>query len=245
MWNNIVGKHIKRTNRNLLIVNILVLIGGVWILLPWLISALSSGADAWGWIMLIVLIAIVSITTWNFIKFAQRNRNPEMHPVAVSLMRWDPCLENTISSIEEAVSHTVFQTKSIVITPYWILIPTLFGLHIFHPMEIAWAYCKKTTHVLNFILPIWVSHQLVIYFGQIINLSTKEVQSNKPALRVTMNIVTKSMEFGCNETDATKILNAIYHTAKPVLIGFKRDWKNEWEANSTHMFASIKGLDKP
>jgi hypothetical protein len=237
MWRNFIGDHIRRTNRNLLITNIIVLLGAALWLIPIIVILFNMGIlifDVFGWLSLIALLTIVSITIWNFHKVVIRSKDFGLHPIASSLKRWGSNLELTVSAIEEAVPQAILKTKSIIIIPPWILLINIFGLDIVHADEVVWAYIRVTAYVRNFI-PTGESCSLVLRIGQFQNIRNFDIKSPRRGKNFQADIKAKILETGCQESDISTIIETVQRVASPLLLGYEKERENEWNKNSLGM----------
>lgn len=135
-----IGKHIKRTNRNLLLTNIAIIVG---IFLLWVNNAFS---EAGYWILLILGLFILAC--WNIIRFWKRNKNPSLHPISIALSKIGP-LEKIAELINEESKAPKVEVKPVVITNSWLFKPSFYGLEMILLAELAWVYSKVTTHYTN------------------------------------------------------------------------------------------------
>jgi len=138
--NDFIRKHVKRTNRNLLLTNIGIIIG---ILLLWVNNAFSEP----GYWKLIIL-GLFILACWNIVKFWKRNKNQTSHPINIALLKFGPP-EKIASIINEEVKTPKVEVKPVIITSSWLFKPSFFGLEMILLGELAWVYNKVTTNYTN------------------------------------------------------------------------------------------------
>ena len=136
-----IGKHIKRTKRNLLLINIPIV---VVIFLLWVNNAFSEDPVYWKLIMLGLFI----LACRNIVLFWKRNKNPSLHPINKRISRFGP-LKDLVAILNKEVIETKSSLGKVIITESWLLKPSFFDLEIVHLGELAWAYNNVTTHYTN------------------------------------------------------------------------------------------------
>ncbi len=178
LGDNFISKQIKRTNRNLLLVNIASLI---CIILMWLNNAFY-GAGYWG----LVIFAGVALNIWNIVKAWKRNRNPARHPISCTLTKFGPAPQ-LARAINEEIKASDLYIKPLIITESWLFKPTFFGMEINLLAELAWVHKKVTQHYTYFI-PTNKSFEVIIFTreGKSIDMSCSETDSDR-LMQAVMN----------------------------------------------------------
>ena len=104
---NFIGKEIKRTNRNLLLVNISVIAGIIFL---WWNNAFSE-FGYWG----LGIFGLIIFSGWNIIKVFRRKKKPSLHPINIALSRFGPP-EKVASIINEEARVPKTEVKPIIVT---------------------------------------------------------------------------------------------------------------------------------
>jgi hypothetical protein len=151
--NDFIGKHVKRTNRNLLLTNIGIIIV---ILLLWANNAFSEP----GYWRLIIL-GLFILACRNIVLFWKRNRNPYAHPTIIALSKIGPP-EKIAAMINEETKAPKLEVKSFIITNSWLLKSSIYGLEPILLGELVWVHSKVTSHY-TYGVPSGKSYSVCIY----------------------------------------------------------------------------------
>jgi hypothetical protein len=165
-----IGKHVKRTSRNLLLTNLVIIVGIIWL---WLANAFY-GAGLWG----LAIFGLFALGCWNIVKFWKRKKKPSSHPIITALSRIGPPQE-IAALINEEVKKSKLFIKPIIITESWLLRPSIYGLEMLLLGELVWVHKKVTQHYTYFI-PTNKSFEVAIYKrdGKSIEVSCSEQDSD-------------------------------------------------------------------
>lgn len=137
---NFIEKHIKRTNRNLLLTNLGIIIG---IFLLWINSAFS---EAGYWVL--VILGLFLLACWNIVKLWKRKKNLLLHPINIALSRFGPP-EKIANIINVEAKAPKVEVKPVIISSSWLFKPSFYGLEMILLAELAWVYNKVTTNYTN------------------------------------------------------------------------------------------------
>lgn len=130
---------IRRCNRNLLLVNGLVLL---------FILFIGYSAN-WSIRDYPPLILITALVLWNLAKVVKRQMNHGSHPIYKKIHNYG-MPQQVVSEINQELStNDIFHVNSITISPSWLLNERLFSLDIARLSEIIWAYNIKTDYFLR------------------------------------------------------------------------------------------------
>lgn len=153
LGDNFINKHIKRTNRNLLLTNIGIIVGIIWM---WLAGGME-GSGYWG----LVWFGLFVFSCWNIVRFWKRKTKPLRHPINVALAKVGPP-EKIADLINEEVKASRLNIKPIIMTESWLLKPSTYGLETILLGELAWVHLKVTQKSVNFI-PTGKDYSVVIF----------------------------------------------------------------------------------
>jgi hypothetical protein len=241
MWDNIIGKHIRRCNRNLLIVTSVGILG--WLL----VFCFLVIGDCLNWEITLVFLLGSLFAVYNFYKVAKRRANPGIHPIVLSLKRFgiEPldvvtAIESEAALMSEINLGETSQRTSIQITPTWLLIPRTFGLDIFRLSELTWAYVKVTTYRLNFVIPVGKSHVAVLCFYKTTVMPMNPAKVFSESLQLNYRFFPKRLEISGNEKEIRRLLEKIWIRAPWVFIGFDRELEQLWKYNPSAVFLAAQ-----
>lgn len=174
---NFIKKHIKRTNRNLLLTNIAIIIG---IFLLWLNNAFSE-AGYWK----LIILGLFILACRNIVLFWKRNKNPSLHPIITALSKIGPP-EKVAAMINEESKAPKLEVKSFIITNSWLLKSSIYGLEPILLGELAWVHSKVTSHY-TYGVPSGKSYSVCIYKrdGKSFEVACDELASSMLIGRVT------------------------------------------------------------
>jgi hypothetical protein len=144
MWENFIGRQIRRCNRNLLITNLLLLGAAITY------ASMIDYVGDWWW-ALAIDVPLLLLATWNLSKWKKRAWDYTCHPICKRLARFGT-LEQVIQEIEAAIlMNPVEKIAGVRLFGPWLFKPRFFGLTCFHVPDIVWVYKKVTQHSINFI----------------------------------------------------------------------------------------------
>lgn len=182
MEKDFINSEINRTNRNLFILNLSLLIGIVLLVFinlnyyyniafPNLRSALDPfllvidyyrESELIGFVILIVvLLSLLSL--WNLHKWNLRNSDISLHPIYTKIASYGSFMD-IARQINSEVRNPLWvnQTKSDYLINSWFLQSTKFNLRVIRLTDVMWAYRKNNSYSVNFI-PISKVHDIAIF----------------------------------------------------------------------------------
>lgn len=166
-----IEKQIKRTNRNLLLTNVSILVG---IVVLWLNNAFQ-GAGYWT----LAIFGLIALACWNLVKVSKRKKNPSLHPINAVLGRIGSP-QQIAQTINEEVKVSNFEFKNAIVTQSWLLMPSMYGLEITALENLAWVH-KKITRQSTFGIPTSKEIAVVAYKrdGQPLEMACDEEDSDR------------------------------------------------------------------
>lgn len=206
---NFIQKHIDRTNRNLLLTNLIVIAGAIYLGVAILSEKESEGA--WVWLL---IIGLGALGVWNIIKVQKRKKQPLLHPIRISLAKIGPQKE-VEGLINKEVQASKLSRDSIVLTDSWLIKTSMYGVDISLLGELAWIYRKVTQRSVNFV-PVGKEYSVVIC-----KRDGKEV------------------EISCGEQDSTRIQEVIMKSAPWVIGGFSDELKALWSSKRSEFLVAV------
>jgi hypothetical protein len=153
LGDNFIEKHIKRTNRNLLITNV-----GSILFIIWLWRA--NCFDGFGYWALVIC-GVIILNIWNIIKVWKRSKDITSHHINICLARLGSP-QKISSIINEEVKKPKVLLNSIIITESWLIRPTFYGLELSLLAELAWIHTKVTSNYTNGVYT-GKSYSVIIY----------------------------------------------------------------------------------
>jgi hypothetical protein len=129
MWNNFIGAQIERTNRNLFIANVSILIA--WI-----------AVSFWHWPLGVLGLPLLVLSLWNLRKWMNRRSAIERHPLVKQLALYGE--PSQIASQIEQSGHECLNIGGVILQGGWIVRPGLFSVPLIHEDELV-CICTKTT----------------------------------------------------------------------------------------------------
>jgi hypothetical protein len=147
-------KEISRCNRNLFILNTVIIIfaGGI-------VSWFFNSFEIFGKIILFIL--LFSFPIYNYFKLYKRIENYKNHPIYLHLNRFED-VPKTIERINKDLKSIILRERKFTLTPHWLIIQGLFSLEVIHSSEICWIYLKQTERSVNFI-PTGTDYHVMIH----------------------------------------------------------------------------------
>jgi len=217
MTNSFVMGHIKRADRNLLI--LYVTIFTVCSLITALIYDISGLSTAFYVSLSITLIVIVICTA----AYINRVSNLERRPTFKTLAKFGNFDDIRTQIDTEAVSNKSASKAKLLFTQHWILHPYWSGLHVIHRPTLVWVYAKDlaTRHYVNCI-PTGTTHtySVLIHYLDFTTVSSLEINT-------------------ANQAAANDLLEYIFKYAPWIVIGYTPKIANLWKANAAEMIAFV------
>lgn len=164
----IIAENISRSNRNLFIANLVMIITVIFLavkLFPNLFVSMMVPSNNFripDCAIVSVEVILASLGIWNIKKALQRNANPEKHPIISSLAKFGAADQIACLINREVWQNSKRIGRSITISPSWIIEKRLFGAKFISLREIIWIYNKVTQHYTNFI-PSGKSYSVVFW----------------------------------------------------------------------------------
>jgi hypothetical protein len=140
-----VEKEGRRANRNLLIINVVLLVGAVLIFV--LVPNIDYRSDYVG---IGFGVVVVLITGWNCLKAMRRNSEIQTTPVWRHAAVYGD-VDQLAAQIEQDQLAGKTKYGKLVLTPAWAIRRSLFNTWVSPLADLAWAYKKVTKHYTNFI----------------------------------------------------------------------------------------------
>lgn len=232
IWGYFIGKHIKRTNRNIILSNIGILLCALWVVFYNLfISATNiriynftfpvpswnkflENITVWG-IAVVTLICIFAIR--NIIIGFNRSLDYTKHPIAISLAKIGPPLEisNIINKEINTPNSKTYRAYRMTIIPFCLLHEKMFGLDIIWIKDIVWIFKSVTTHKTNFVVT-GKSYAIVIHLAS-----------------------GKKKEFTYGEVIGDKIIGTIIGFAPWIIVGYSDELMHAWNAERSTFINSV------
>ncbi|HEV2961977.1 MAG TPA: DUF6709 family protein [Candidatus Angelobacter sp.] len=165
----------RRANRNLLVINGLVVAGGV-ALAAANIKDIDFSRDFWS-VLFVSLLFLLAL--WNCIKGIRRLSELQTTPVWKHLAVYGS-VEQLSMEIEQQRLGPKNKYKTLEVTSSWLINRNLFSTWVSPVGDLAWVYKKVTKHSVNFI-PTGKSYQIIIYgrHRQRIEVSMSEKKVNE------------------------------------------------------------------
>lgn len=235
---------ILRTNRNLLVANIFILICGIAFLSGIIyaiyesieINTFGGGMGIFFGVIIILVMIMPTVAISNIVKAIKRFQNSERHPLLESLSRFSGSAQNHINSIEKEMQNAIYSRKNIIITKTWMILPTFFGINIFHNSEVVWVYPKKLTYF-ALIIPTFIEYSVIIRIGQLFKSNQKLGDSNKST---SPKIIRSQFEVKCKKQDTEQIMPSIQQMNSPVLLGNSLEYEKLWKKNPLGLYFAVK-----
>src|SRR5215472_112643 len=145
--------------------------------LPVMLDARNFRAQ--GYWTIAICVPILGLAGWNLRKYYARVRNPNTHPIIVTLGRFGS-VPRLAMEIEGELRGQTEALGTARVTPSWIFISHTFGLLICRIPEIVWAYAKVTRHCKYFI-PTGASYAAIIFGrdGRPIQVDGSHMETNR------------------------------------------------------------------
>lgn len=208
---NFIGKQIKRCNRNLLIVNVALILTIAWAFF----TNCFYGLGIW-FGLIITAISILAIA--NIIKAMRRNSNSAIHPINKELSRFGP-VQKVVESINKEIKEDKnnLSLDNSIITSSWLLRPSFFAMNIFLLGELVWIHQRITTN------------------------STYGIETGKDYAVAIYNRHGKHLEFKSREHNANSIMGVISSRAPWVIAGYSDELMKLWESNRNAFITLVDG----
>ncbi len=215
---SMVDYQIRRTNRNLLIVNIALVLPVLCFAFLFLETIpYRGGADLiMAVIFLFFLSLLLIVPVWNIRKYIKRAKMPAVHPIHHSLSGYGE-LNTVIMDIDNEfrLESNLIRLPKCTLTTSWLLVPRMFTVNFVRLSDIIWIYKHHMQYSINFI-PASVAYKSILvtrYGGQ--------------------------LEIAESETRVNKTLNTIYESAPWVQIGYSEELKRLREENLKQFILAI------
>jgi hypothetical protein len=150
-----VEREARRANRNLLITNLVFLVGAI------LVFALNTDIDYRSdYIPIAIGVGILLLAGWNCIKAMRRYSEIQTTPVWKHAAVYGN-VEQLASQIEQDQQMGKTKYGKLVLTPSWLIRKSFFSTWVSPVNDLAWVHKKVTKHYTNFI-PTGKSYAAVI-----------------------------------------------------------------------------------
>jgi hypothetical protein len=217
MTNSSVMGHIKRADRNLLILYVTIFtVCGLITALIYDISGLSTAY----YVSLSITFIVIVICTAAYIN---RVSNLERRPIFKTLAKFGNFDDIRAQIDAEAVSNKSTSKAKLLFTQNWILQPYWSGLHVIHRPTLVWAHAKDlaTRHYVNFI-PTGTTHtySVLIHYLDFTTVSSLEINT-------------------ANQDAANDLLQHIVQYAPWIVVGYTPEIANLWKMNPAEMIAFV------
>jgi hypothetical protein len=227
---NMMEKQISRCNRNTLLAVIVValifLVGFSWLVFWWPT-------------LLVYLFGIV-LLGWALKAALNRRANLYTHPDMKSLNRFGVPLSDVIRDIDSEVRRGViiYEALGTLVTPNWIIKPSMFGVEVFHNTEFMWIY----PDVVVYKGTLWSSRRpavVVRVFKK--RMTSKVITQGANINRQFIDDYSKDqIELFVNEENEQKLLMKIHQHAPWVIVGFDKQTDKLWKSNPSALFTTVK-----
>ncbi|MEA4878871.1 hypothetical protein SDC9_42721 [bioreactor metagenome] len=223
MWDSFVGNQIRRCNRNLLVT--IILIALVFIAM----ASFSYTDPAVTWI---ILGSGIVILLYPIICYLRQINSFSNHPVMKTLRKYDG-LPELLHAIDEEVksASSIKPSGKLILTPNWAICLTMYGIKIVNLTELVWVYPKKTTHTVNFILPLYSSNSLCICAAPI---ESRNSNGNMKNLIYPTQIEIDITKEQCNE-----YMQSLQSYAPWVLYGYADDIESCWKKQPLALLQAV------
>lgn len=221
--NSFVMKHIKRTNRNLLVLYIIIfIVCSVITTLVFITGGLHKPFDVC--LAITLLLTVVFIVTYTI-----RLSNIERHPIYKSLTKFGN-FDSVRAQIDaEAVSNTSVSKGGLRFTQNWVIRPYFETLLVIQRSTLVWAYAKDlaTRHSINFI-PVGTTHT----YSVLINYT-------EPAKRRGMVNVRNFEIRTSNEEASRDLLGYILLYAPWIVAGYTPEVAYLWKKKTSEILTYV------
>jgi len=207
---SLLRNEIKRCNKNLFV------FASIFTIIAAIIAAyLFPDFDILG--KTIILILFFSLPSYNYYLLYIRLKDYKNHPIYKhAIILGDPQeVSNLLESSME--KKKLYNGKSIIIIPDWIIERKIFKFIFVHSTEIYWVYKVQTKHSINFI-PTGSTYSIKIHTTYI-----KEMEIEKD----------------CNEKETDNLLKIIYSIAPWAIYGFSYELKTLDEINPIKIIDAV------
>jgi len=230
MKDTIIHKHIRRCNRNLIIINFGIIILLIYFVLNnYLLNKTNRyyyHFQRMDYFFIFAGIIVFIICFINLIKAKKRISNPYLHPISISLtdkygsveeiaIEIDSDLQDKNSSLKLSSIQNL-QIVSAQITNSWLLKPSFFGLTVLNLyFDAVWIYKKVTTHYTNFI-PTGRSYTVIIHSRYL-----------------------EVIEIPCRSKKSDIIIQEIIYRVPWIVQGFDEGVKLLWDSNPLKLIDDV------
>lgn len=217
---NFIFWQVKRTNRNLLVLNGLSLAGCLWLVVVWflpLCRLMAGGARLSD--ELIAAIAILApmflVSAWNVWKGVVRAKNVSVHPIMRRLAQYgEP--EKVRAEMDSAVKDFwILRSGPLLVVPQWLFYQTAFNLNIIATKDLMWMYKKCSSNQIG-LIPAGNTYEAIFYLRS-----------------------GKNLKVAAADKAVDQILNAVYSIAPWVVAGFAYESKTMWERKRGEFIATV------
>jgi len=217
MTDSFVMGHLKRADRNLLVLYVIIFIACS------LITALVyriSGLYTPYYVALSITLAIVVICT---AAYTSRVSNLERRPTFKTLSKFGNFDDIKGQIDAEATSNRSASRAKLLFTQNWILQPYWSGLHVIHRPTLVWAYTKDlaTRHYVNFI-PTGTTHTYSVLMHYVDFTTVRSLEINT-----------------ANQDKANDLLGYIFQYAPWIVAGYAPGIADSWKTNEAEMIALV------
>jgi len=218
MTDSFVMSHIRRADRNLLI--LYVVIFAVCSLITALVYQISGLYTPY-YVSLYITLTIIVICTGVY---TNRVSNLERRPTFKKLAKFGDFHDIGAQIDAEAVSNKSASKAKLLFTQNWILQPYRSGLHVIHRPTLVWAYTKHlaTRHSVNFI-PTGTTHTYSVLIHYLDFTTVRSLEINT-----------------ANQDAANDLLKYIFQYAPWIVAGYTPEIANSWKTNAAEIIASVK-----
>lgn len=223
MWDSFVGNQIRRCNRNLLVTIILIAL---------IFIAMASFPYTDPEVIWIMIGAGIVILLYPVICYLRQINSFSNHPVMRTLRKYDN-LPELLHAINEDVKSesTIKSSSKLILTPNWAICLTMYGTKIVNLTELVWVYPKKTTHTVNFIIPLYSSNSLCI--------CAAPIESRNSNGNIKNLIYPTQIEIGMDKEQCNEYMQSLQFYAPWVLYGYSGDIESYWKKHPLELLQAV------
>lgn len=165
-----------------------------------------------------IYLPLLLLAGWNIMKVKQRKENIAEHPIAKQLVPYGNPRDVAASIEDEIRQSLVLRTKSnLVVTPHWLILPTVWSAIVVRTDDIVWMYRKETHHSINFI-PSGKSHAVVFNFAD-------------------KRYVEGALD---SEQQVNEVLTTVAQQAPWIILGYSDQLLAHWNKNKDKVIAEVR-----
>lgn len=204
-----VERESRRANRNLLIINLVLLVGAV------LVFAVNRDLDFRSdYVGIGIGVLVILLAGWNLVKAFRRYAEIQTSPVWKHAAVYGD-VEQLAMQIEQEQQMQKTKYGRLVVTPNWLIRRSLFRTWMSPVEDLAWIYKKITKHYTNFI-PTGKSYAAVL------------VGRHRQRIDVQMS-----------QKKTDKLLGDLNARVPWVIVGFSKDLANTWQKDPAAFVAAV------